>query len=62
MNLCKLAKRIDIRKNLGGEMILYDETKNKVFSCGSMVFCGSLLVDKNIEILILNVYNYFLLK
>ena len=43
----------------GGEMILKDDEKNKIFSCGSMIFCGSLLVDKNIERLILNIYNYF---
>ena len=54
-----IAKRLDIRKNLGGSMICFDETKNKVFSCGSMIFCGSLLIDDKIEKLVLNVIQNF---
>lgn len=54
-----IAKRLDIRKNLGGSMICFDENKNKVFSGGSMIFCGSLLIDEKIEKLVLNVIQNF---
>lgn len=48
-------------ENKGGDMIFYEDNIYKFFSCGSMTYCGSLLVDENIAKFTLNIINYFLL-
>tara|TARA_B100001059_G_scaffold236815_1_gene290821 strand:- start:5184 stop:7073 length:1890 start_codon:yes stop_codon:yes gene_type:complete len=52
-----LAKGIN-KEDKGGHIYLYErDNGSKVFSVGSVVFTGSLSVDNNISIMILNVFN-----